>query len=79
LKPNAPSSPNSEKLSQTGSAQKQRDGNQRLVIYFLHKLLIFPILSSAGSSGARRDVDELVNQLVGNRSGLDTGGDVTPS
>ncbi|OAX38984.1 WD40 repeat-like protein [Rhizopogon vinicolor AM-OR11-026] len=36
--------------------------------------------SEAGpSSGARRDVDELVNQLVGNRSGLDTGGDVTPS
>ncbi|KAG1720748.1 hypothetical protein EDB19DRAFT_1917761 [Suillus lakei] len=31
------------------------------------------------SSGARRDVDDLVNQLVGGHSGLNTGGDVTPS
>jgi dynein intermediate chain len=31
------------------------------------------------SSIARRDVDDLVNQLVGSRGGLDTGGDVTPS
>lgn len=31
------------------------------------------------SSGARRDVDDLVNQLVGSRSGLDTGGELTPS
>ncbi|KAG2129234.1 WD40-repeat-containing domain protein [Suillus bovinus] len=30
-------------------------------------------------NGARRDVDDLVNQLVGSRSGLDTGGDITPS
>lgn len=36
-------------------------------------------MQAAGTStAARRDVDELVNALVGNR-GLDSGGDVTPS
>ncbi|KAG2039967.1 WD40-repeat-containing domain protein [Suillus americanus] len=31
------------------------------------------------SSIARRDVDDLINHLIGSCSGLDTGGDITPS
>lgn len=34
--------------------------------------------AAGASTAARRDVDELVNALVGNR-GLDSGGDITPS